>query len=66
MMSLCILILISFLQHLWLLIAKAFGDYGIEVAGKLKKYGKQTPTLEAGMYGLQRRGGVAGCEVLPL
>ena len=28
-------------------------DYGIEVAGKLKKYGKQTPTLEVGMYGFK-------------
>ena len=28
-------------------------DYGIEVAGKSKKYGKQTPTLEAGMYGFK-------------
>ena len=28
-------------------------DYGIEVGGKLKKYGKQTPTLEAGMYGFK-------------
>ena len=26
-------------------------DYGIEVAGKSKKYAKQTPMLEAGMYG---------------
>ena len=41
-------------------------DYGIEVAGKSKKYGKQTPTLEAGDVWLQRRGGVAGCEELPL
>ena len=28
-------------------------DYGIEVAVKSKKYGKQTPTLEAGMYGFK-------------
>ena len=28
-------------------------DYGSEVAGKLKKYGKQTPTLETGMYGFK-------------
>ena len=28
-------------------------DYGIEVAAKSKKYGKQTPTLEAGMYGFK-------------
>ena len=28
-------------------------DYGIEVAGKSKKYGKQTPTLEVGMYGFK-------------
>ena len=41
-------------------------DYGIEVAGKSKKYGKQTPTLEAGNVWLQRRGGVAGHEGLPL
>ena len=34
---------------------QGFWDYGIEVAGKSKKYGKQTPTLEAGMYGF--RGG---------
>ena len=32
-------------QSLW--------DYGIEVVGRLKKYGKQTPTLEAGMYGFK-------------
>ena len=32
-------------QDLW--------DYGIEVAGKSKKYGKQTPTLEVGMYGFK-------------
>ena len=41
-------------------------DYGIEVAGKSKKYGKQTPTLEAGMHGFKGGGGVAGCEGLPL
>ena len=28
-------------------------DYGIYIAGKLKKYGKQTPTLEVGMYGFK-------------
>ena len=28
-------------------------DYGIEVAGMSKKYAKQTPTLEAGMYGFK-------------
>ena len=28
-------------------------DYGIEVAGKSKKCEKQTPTLEAGMYGFK-------------
>ena len=28
-------------------------DYGIEMAGKAKKYPKQTPTLEAGMYGFK-------------
>ena len=28
-------------------------DYGIEVAGKSKKCGKQTPTLEVGMYGFK-------------
>ena len=28
-------------------------DYGIEVAGKSKKCGKQTPTLEAGRYGFK-------------
>ena len=28
-------------------------DYGIEVAGISKKYTKQTPTLEAGMYGFK-------------
>ena len=28
-------------------------DYGIKVAGAPKKYTKQTPTLEAGMYGFQ-------------
>ena len=53
MMSLCILILTllpatsvaSGHQGLW--------EYGIEVAGKSKKYGKQTPNLEAGMYGFK-------------
>ena len=28
-------------------------DYGIEVAGKSKKFGKLTPTLEVGMYGFK-------------
>ena len=28
-------------------------DYSIEVAGKSKKYGKQTPTLEPRMYGFK-------------
>ena len=28
-------------------------DYGIEVAGASKKYAKQTPMLEAGMYGFK-------------
>ena len=28
-------------------------DYGIEVAGMSKKYGKQTPALEVGMYGFK-------------
>ena len=28
-------------------------DYGIEVAGKPKKYAKQTPMLEAAMYGFK-------------
>ena len=28
-------------------------DYGIEVTGKSKKYGKQTPTLEVGIYGFK-------------
>ena len=28
-------------------------DYGIEVAGTSKKYAKQTPILEAGMYGFK-------------
>ena len=28
-------------------------DYGIEVVGTSKKYAKQTPTLEAGMYGFK-------------
>ena len=28
-------------------------DYGIEVAGKSKKYGKQTPTLEVVLYGFK-------------
>ena len=37
-------------------------DYGIEVAGKSKKCGKQTPTLEAGNVWLQRRGRVAEHE----
>ena len=32
-------------QSLW--------GYGIEVAGTSKKYVKQTPTLEAGMYGFK-------------
>ena len=36
-------------------------DCGIEVAGKPKKYGKQTPTLEVGMYGFK-----GGKELLPL
>ena len=54
MMSLCILILTSCLQHLWLVVTKAFGIMVlIEVAGKSKKYGKQTPTLEVGMYGFK-------------
>ena len=41
-------------------------DYGIEVAGKLKKYGKQTPTLEAGMYGFKGGEELLSCEELPL
>ena len=41
-------------------------DYGIEVAGKSKKYGKQTPTLEAGMYGFKGGEELLGCEELPL
>ena len=38
-------------------------DYGTEVAGQSKKYRKQT---RSGNVWLQRRGGVAGCEELPL
>ena len=66
MISLCILILTSFLQHLQLLVTRALWDYGIEVAGKSKKCGKQTPTLEVRRYSFKERGGVAGCEGLPL
>ena len=46
MMSLCILILTSFLQHLLLLVAKVFGIMVLRWQDKSKKYRKQTPTLE--------------------
>ena len=52
-MSLSILIRTSFLQHLLTAGHQGLWDYSIEVAGKSKKYGKQTPTLEAGMYGFK-------------
>ena len=32
---------------------QGFWDYGMEVAGKAKKYSKQTPPLEATMYGFE-------------
>ena len=41
-------------------------DYGIEVAGKSKKCGKADSYIRGGKVWLQRRGGVAGCEGLPL
>ena len=62
MISLCILILTFFLQHLWLLVTKALWDYGIEVAGKSKKCGKQTPTLEVGRYGFKREEELLGVK----
>ena len=61
-MSLCILIRTSFLQHLWLLVTKAFGIMVLRVAGKSKKCGKQTPTLEVGMYGFKGREELLGMK----
>ena len=41
-------------------------DYGIEVAGKSKEVWKADSYIRSGNVWLQRRGGVAGCEELPL
>ena len=37
-------------------------DYGIDIEGMSKKYAKQTPTLEAGMYGFKGREELLGMK----